>query len=161
MAKAIVVANHQKGAGLHSFQTSNVLAWFEVVGDSINTLPLGTWTNKEPLMIGNAKVLAKGCSYFVIPTETIVRVEHSNHESIIYLDSTEYFTSTIPFEKLSNLLGKHHFFQIHPAHLININHLKTFVKCNAFVTLSNSHAVPVSIGNDQKIEDFLNTQTIF
>lgn len=143
--------------------SDSVITWLESFNLTVASNPIQKWNGSEALVLSNDEntfILQPQEEFQLIAIDSIVRIENHSYETRFYLENGEYFTSYKPLNMLVDELMQHQFFLIHPNHLINIKHLKTFVQCNAFVTLSNSDAIPVSIGNDQQIVEFLNKQTI-
>jgi DNA-binding LytR/AlgR family response regulator len=163
MPKAIIIVISSDNATIDSVLAESVITWFDIQNFSTISCQKRKWTGNALISKNdeNVAILLPDDDYYIVGIESIVRVENRNSESNFFLNNGDFFTTPTPFSIVVEQLKAHQFFLIHPSHLINIKHLKTFVQCNAFVTLSNSDAVPVSIGNDQKIVDFLNKQTIF
>lgn len=140
-----------------------IVTWLEAVSVSSKIGSWHVWDKNTPLFSVHDEsiIILYPKEYFLIfSLKSIVRVESLNYESTFFLENGDFFSTNRPLGMIENELRDHHFFLIHPNHLINITHLKTFVQCNAFVTLSNSDAIPVSVGNDERIVDFLSNQTI-
>lgn len=140
-----------------------VITWLESFDLPVISYPLQRWYGREALPLSNDEntfIIQPHEEFLLIAIDSIVRIENHSYETRFYIEKGEYFTSYKPLNILAEELKQYHFFLIHPNHLINIKHLKTFVQCNAFVTLSNSDAIPVSVGNDQQIVEFLSKQTI-
>ena len=139
-----------------------VVLWFYANNTIPNSIVVRTWSTSTPLRGKDENnIVAMGESFFVLSLQSIVRFQEGDGcESIVHTSGGDFFTIKSTFEKFANSLTGDGFFLIHPEHLININHLKSFVQCNAFVTLTNSDALPVSLGNDKRIIDYLNSQTI-
>jgi two-component system LytT family response regulator len=163
MPKVLLAAQTDIDATCEDVKNLTILLWFNADVKAISTLPLHRCNSDTPLHFSSSKkteVLTKGCEYTVLSISSVVRIESVGKECTFYLDTGLFLTTTISIETLAEVLGDCSFIRTHPSHLINLAYLKTYVNCNAFVTLSNSDAVPVSHGNNQLIIDFLNSQTI-
>lgn len=163
MPKVILAAQTDIDATCEDVNTLTLLLWFDADVKAISTLPLHRCNSDTPLLFHSnqkTEVLTRGCVYSVLSISNVVRVECVGKECTFHLDTGLFLTASISIETLAEALSDYSFIRTHPSHLINIAYLKTYVNCNAFVTLSNSDAVPVSQGNNQLIIDFLNSQTI-
>jgi DNA-binding LytR/AlgR family response regulator len=141
----------------------NIITWFDTSYVPSDTLPLHTWERYDAL-ISNfdecIEILKQGDKYCFVPLQSIVRIEDTSKECNIHLTNRDYISSTVPIDFFEEVFKDHKFFRVHANHLINLMHMNRFVRCNAFITLSNSDAIPVGSGNEQKIIEFLNKQTI-
>lgn len=163
MPKVLLAAQTDIDATCEEVTNLTLLLWFDADVKATNTLPLHRCSSDTPLHFRSNKkteVLTKGCEFTVLSISSVVRVECVGKECNFFLDTGLFLTASISIEVLAEVLGDCSFIRTHPLHLINIAYLKTYVNCNAFVTLSNSDAVPVSHGNNQLIIDFLNSQTL-
>jgi DNA-binding LytR/AlgR family response regulator len=163
MPKVLLAAQKDFDATCEDVMSLTLLLWFDADVKATSTLPLHRCNSDTPLHFRSNKkteVLTKGCEYTVLSISSVVRIESVGKECTFYLDTGLFLTTTISIETLAEVLGDYSFIRTHPLHLINIAYLKTYVNCNAFVTLSNSDAVPVSHENNQLIIEFLNSQTI-
>jgi len=83
----------------------------------------------------------------------IVHLESDSNYTILYLSNGEKIMVTKTLKDVEGLLEGNNFFRIHHSHLINMNHIKKYVRGNAgFVVMSNGHDVVVA---RNKKEDFL------
>ncbi len=163
MPKVIIVPSERAFVEEEIISAERVITWLESLDLPATSYPVRQWNGREALSYSNDEstiILQPQEEFQLISIDSIVRLENHSYETRFHLESGEYFTSYKPLNIMVDELKQHQFFLIHPNHLINIKHLKTFVQCNAFVTLSNSDAIPVSVGNDQQIVEFLSKQTI-
>jgi DNA-binding LytR/AlgR family response regulator len=105
-------------------------------------------------------VLLPNDYYVVIPITSIVRVKWQSNECSFLLNEGDYFSALVPLPIIAEDFSDYQFIRIHPNHLINLNYLKSFVQCDAFVTLTNTDSIPVSSENSERIIEFLTKQNI-
>ncbi|NHB67520.1 LytTR family transcriptional regulator DNA-binding domain-containing protein [Perlabentimonas gracilis] len=162
MVKVLVVPHEDIILGNPS--TSIVLTtWFSINSIPEQSFSLEEWS-QQSLLYSNGEVeievLTKGDNYCFLPIPSIVRVERDLNSSVMYLLNKQELITPFELEYWENLLRLHNFFLIHPNHLINIMHMQSYVKCNAFVKLSNSDAIPVVTNEAEDLINFLDKQTI-
>jgi DNA-binding LytR/AlgR family response regulator len=142
---------------------NSLITWFEISSYSKDIDNIKQWTNHNPLLSqcdSNLEILKYGDQYVIFTLQSVVRIENNSMESSIHFDNKGFVSTSIPIDLFEDILGEYRFFRVHQNHLINLQHLNSIVQCSAFITLSNSDAVPVGVEDNQKIIDFLNTQTI-
>ncbi len=165
MTKVIITLNNIDIEQYCNLPAEEIITWFKTSSSlsDKNSLNIKHWKHHTALAVEddeNLEVLTEGEKYIVVGISSIVRVENIADESVFYLGNNDSFTTYKPLSVIAEVFKDHLFYMIHPNHLINIDHMKSFVKCNAFVTMSNSDAIPVSLGEDKSIIDFLNKRTI-
>ena len=83
----------------------------------------------------------------------IINCESDSNYTTLFLKSGEKMVVTKTLKDIEALLEGNNFFRIHHSHLINMNHIKKYVKGNAgYVVLSNGAFVTVA---RNRKEDFL------
>ncbi len=88
-----------------------------------------------------------------LAVDDIVHCESDSNYTTIFLKTKEKIVITKTLKEVENLLEGNNFFRIHNSHLINISHIKKYVRGNAgYVTMTDgSH---LNIGRNRK-EEFL------
>lgn len=80
-----------------------------------------------------------------IPTADIVRCEASNNYSIFFLTDREKITVSKPIYEYEELLTPYGFIRCHQSHLVNRDHVKSWVKEDGgYLLLTTGDQVPVS-----------------
>lgn len=140
-----------------------IVLWFDPVNISLSNETRNVWEADNHLVdINNTsiEILKKGDSFYLIPLAEIIRLEQTARETNIILLSKKYVSTSLTLQVFDDVLSGFRFVRIHQNHLVNLDHLSSFVNCNAYITLSNSDAIPVAKGNDKKLLDFLDNQPI-
>ena len=141
----------------------SLITWFDSICFSSSSFEIKQWGKETPLRLksdDNIEILQPNDYYVAVPITSIIRIESQGNECSFLLSGSDYFTASVPLAIIAENFSNHHFIRIHPNHLINVNFLKSFVQCNAFVTLSNTDSIPVSTENSEKIIQFLTKQSI-
>jgi two-component system LytT family response regulator len=90
---------------------------------------------------------------FIVVSE-IIRCQSSNNYTDLYLIGKKKITASKTLKWVDDLLNDHNFFRVHDSHLINLNHIKKFMKGGegGVVELSEQQEVDVS---RRKKDDFI------
>ena len=99
--------------------------------------PFSSLAPKIPILISSNKTI------FVEP-KTIIRCEADGNYTRIWFDSglSELVTKLI--KDLEEMLLGYGFFRVHKSHLINLNHVKAFMKLDDDIVMTNDSTVPLS-----------------
>jgi two-component system LytT family response regulator len=92
---------------------------------------------KIPLLISNNKTL------FVEPN-TIVRCEADGNYTKVFFTTGKSELITKLIKDLEETLKDFNFYRIHKSHLINIDHVKAFVRSDDDITMADDSIVPLS-----------------
>lgn len=87
-----------------------------------------------------------------LDVDDILLVSGDGNYSTIELANNQKIVVTKKLKEVNSLLPQDHFFRIHNSYIINLNHLKEFIKSDGYVVLSNSKKIPVA---RQRKSDFL------
>jgi two-component system LytT family response regulator len=83
----------------------------------------------------------------------IVNCQSQGNYTIFYLINKHKFISSKTLKEFEDMLSGHNFFRVHKSHLINLQHIKRYIKGEGgTVIMSNDHQIDVS---RQKKESFL------
>lgn len=94
---------------------------------------------------------SKGSEY--IDIKDIVRVEAERSYSWIFLTNGRKLMVSRNLSEYEALLGDHDFFRIHNSHLINLHHVKAYMKGDGgHIEMNDGSVVPIA---RQRKEDFL------
>jgi two-component system LytT family response regulator len=87
-----------------------------------------------------------------LDADDILLVSGDGNYSTIELANNQKIVVTKKLKEVNSLLPQDHFFRIHNSYIINLNHLKEFIKSDGYVVLSNNKKIPVA---RQRKSDFL------
>lgn len=87
-----------------------------------------------------------------LDADDIVLVSGDGNYSTIELVNNHKIVVTKKLKEVNSLLPQDHFFRIHNSYIINLNHLKEFIKSDGYVILKNNKKIPVA---RQRKSDFL------
>ncbi len=91
--------------------------------------------------------------YTVVPIQDIVRCEAQSNYTDIYLKDRTKLTACKTLREYEELFASHNFFRIHHSYIINLHHLRKYVKGKGgYVILSDGKELEVSV---RKKEEFL------
>ncbi len=95
-------------------------------------------------------------SYHFLYLKDIIRLEGHDNYTVIFLESGERLTSSKTIKVFEDLLADKNFFRVHKSHIINVDHMKKFMKSDggAIVTTDNKEIV-VSRRRKPMLIDFL------
>ena len=87
-----------------------------------------------------------------LDADDIILVSGDGNYSTIELVGNHKIVVTKKLKEVNSLLPQDHFFRIHNSYIINLNHLKEFIKSDGYVILTNNKKIPVA---RQRKSDFL------
>lgn len=87
-----------------------------------------------------------------VDADDILLVSGDGNYSTIELANNQKIVVTKKLKEVNSLLPQDHFFRIHNSYIINLNHLKEFIKSDGYVVLTNNKKIPVA---RQRKSDFL------
>lgn len=87
-----------------------------------------------------------------LDADDIILVSGDGNYSTIGLVGNHKIVVTKKLKEVNSLLPQDHFFRIHNSYIINLNHLKEFIKSDGYVILTNNKKIPVA---RQRKSDFL------
>jgi len=90
---------------------------------------------------------------FIMVSE-IIRCQSTNNYTDFYLTGRRKITATKTLKWVDDLLHDHHFFRAHDSHLINLNHIKRYMKGGEGGVVELSEGQEVDISRRRK-EEFL------
>lgn len=134
----------------------------EAIGRYKNVTALGSKKNIDALL-HNVKQKDPGSQKIGIPVlggiefiviSEIIRCQSSNNYTDFFLTGKRKQTASKTLKWIDDLLKNHNFFRVHDSHLINLSHIKKYMKGGegGVVELTEQHEVDVS---RRKKEDFL------
>ncbi len=77
-------------------------------------------------------------------TQDIVHCDAQGSHSRIWLTSGESVITTKNLKELEIMLNHHFFYRSHASHLINLLHVKKFVRADGGIYMSNGRALSIS-----------------
>ncbi|MBK7668106.1 MAG: response regulator transcription factor [Sphingobacteriaceae bacterium] len=93
--------------------------------------------HKIPLLISNNKTL-------FVEANTILRCEADGNYTKVFFTSGKSELITKLIKDLEETLKDFDFYRVHKSHLINISHVKAFVKSDDVITMADDSIVPLS-----------------
>jgi two-component system LytT family response regulator len=109
-------------------------------------------TLEEPKKLP-AKLTIHGTDGITILTiAEIIYLEADGPYTVFYLTSRDKLVSSKNLKEYEELLTEHGFFRTHHSYLVNLEHIKKYVRADGYVLLSNGHQVHVS---KRRKDDFL------
>lgn len=88
---------------------------------------------------------------FIDADDILVVVGDGNY-STLELQHNQKIVVTKKLKEVNALLPQDHFFRIHNSYIVNLNHIKEFIKSDGYVVLINNKKIPVA---RQRKTDFL------
>jgi DNA-binding LytR/AlgR family response regulator len=85
----------------------------------------------------------------------LLRIESTTQGSTLFLENNAFWTTKKVIENFESDLVHHSFFRVNKNTLINLHHLKSFITCDAVITLSNMEAIPVDAKKKEHLLKFL------
>jgi two-component system LytT family response regulator len=92
---------------------------------------------KVPLLISNNKTI-------FVDANTIIRCEADGNYTKVFFTTGKSELITKLIKDLEEILGDFNFYRVHKSHLINIDHVKAFVKSDDDITMADDSVVPLS-----------------
>ena len=86
---------------------------------------------------------ADGQMYFLEP-DSILYAESDGNYSTIYLENQPKIVVTKKLKEVHSALPQQMFFRIHNSFVINLNKIRSYVKNDGYVVLSNNQKIPVA-----------------
>ena len=161
MMKVLVTTTDFAEKANNEIDSNSILTWFVATQLSLSFGVSKRWELSIKLEdMDGIPILNTNDDFQCVYVDNIVRIENISNQSCIYLENESFLKTQIPIDNFSDILIPYNFFKIHPNHLINVKHLKSLTYCNAFVTLSNSVAIPISNGNDKELGEYLNNKPL-
>lgn len=128
---------------------------------SLNIIPFPViYSAIEYLSPLGETIVEANTHYVRFVLEDIVRIEKSMDKVLVFMINGAYWTSKTQFELIGEKANNQQFIKVHENHLINLQHLDKIVKCEAFVVLSNTEAIPVDSQNSKTVFNFLENRKI-
>jgi two-component system LytT family response regulator len=98
-------------------------------------------------------VLTTMDSVFIYPIDEIVRCESQRNYTLFYIKNEKDLLVSTTLGEYENLLTEYGFFRSHHSHLINLKHLKKFVKTDGgYIVMNDGANVPLA---QRKKEQFM------
>lgn len=96
--------------------------------------------------------------FAILPVETIIRCEGEKNYTIFYLDDHSKIVVSKTLKEYEDLLQEHDFLRIFKSHLINLAHVRRYIKGRGGeVVMSDGKQLPVSRERKVELLEKLNT----
>lgn len=93
---------------------------------------------------GKIALATKESIEFVFPEEIVLCSSDSNY-TMVYLENGRKKLISRTLKDIEELLSDHHFFRAHHSHLVNLQHVKEFIRNDGgYLVMSNQMTLPVS-----------------
>lgn len=95
---------------------------------------------------GGARRIALNTSerVYIVPADDIVRCESQRNYTLFHLTGNRRILVTRTLKDFDEMLSDNGFFRVHHSHLINIVHVREYVKSDGNVVMSDGSSVPVA-----------------
>lgn len=97
---------------------------------------------------------AEGIHLFNI--KDILRIESSGNYSTFYFQNKDEVIVSKTLKDYEDLLSQHGFERIQQSHLINLSYLKSFLKKESYVVMSDGKQLPVSTRKKERLQQIIN-----
>jgi len=97
---------------------------------------------------------AEGIHLFNI--KDILRIESSGNYSTFYFQNKDEVIVSKTLKDYEDLLSQHGFERIQQSHLINLSYLKSFLKKDSYVVMSDGKQLPVSTRKKERLQQIIN-----
>lgn len=92
----------------------------------------------------------------VVDIHNIIRCESSDNYTIFHFKTAKKLMVTRTLKTFEKQLKKHQFFRSHQSHLVNIQHIQSFVRTEGgYLLMQNGDQVPVSVRKRGPLMDLL------
>lgn len=92
----------------------------------------------------------------LIRIHNISRCEASGNYTTFYFDNAKPLLVTKTLKEFDKTLQPHHFLRVHQSHLVNIDHIKAFVKTDGgYLVMQDNARIPVSVRKRSMVIKFL------
>lgn len=109
-------------------------------------------TIRQPDKLPNRISLSTEEQIRVIEIEDIIRCESDTNNTIFYLSDGSRLFVTRTLKHFAQLLEKHPFMRTHQSDLVNIRHIKAYIrKEGGYLLMSNGDRARVSVRNQHKV----------
>lgn len=157
----IIVRNSTQIETIDESRQDEPLTWFEGIY-SRNEIPFPILYNHERLISTKSGevILDRGERFIEHNLSDIIRIEFHELGSTVFLTNKSFWTTSKPIDRFAEELNGCLFFRVHPKHLVNFRYMESFVRCDAFITLSTSEAIPVDSKSNITITKYLKDKQI-
>jgi DNA-binding LytR/AlgR family response regulator len=144
MYRILFYKNTKESETSDSDNTQLPITWFDGSYNK-NVIPFPILFNKKRLLSSFSKeiILEKAQRYIELNINQLLRIESTTQGSTLFLENNAFWTTKKVIENFESDLVHHSFFRVNKNTLINLHHLKSFITCDAVITLSNMEAIPV------------------
>jgi two-component system LytT family response regulator len=105
-------------------------------------------------------ILDKGQRFLELDLNNIIRIESHALGSTVFMVNKAFWTTGKLIDQFEAELKLFEFLRVHASHLINMRYIERFVRCDAFITLSTSDAIPVDSKSNEHIAKYLEDKQI-
>jgi len=106
--------------------------------------------NVEPKIILNTSE-----GIHIVKTDDIIRCESDDYYTRFYFKNDSMILISKTLKQNEELLNEYNFIRTHKSHLINIKHIKSYLRNEGVIIMSDGSKIPVSRRKKDKIVDIL------
>lgn len=115
---------------------------------------LDHWTDKPD---NNRIALHSSDEIKVVDIRDIIRCESDNNYTTFYFNNKSKFLVTKTLKSFDQILSDKGFYRVHQSHLVNISHIKSYIKTEGgYLLMSDQSHVPVAVRKKAEVVDLLN-----
>lgn len=115
---------------------------------------LDHWTDKPD---NNRIALHSSDEIKVVDIRDIIRCESDNNYTTFHFNNKSKFLVTKTLKSFDQILSDKGFYRVHQSHLVNISHIKSYIKTEGgYLLMSDQSHVPVAVRKKAEVVDLLN-----
>lgn len=115
---------------------------------------LDHWTDKPD---NNRIALHSSDEIKVVDIRDIIRCESDNNYTTFHFSNKSKFLVTKTLKSFDQILSDKGFYRVHQSHLVNISHIKSYIKTEGgYLLMSDQSHVPVAVRKKAEVVDLLN-----
>ncbi len=92
----------------------------------------------------------------IVKTDDIIRCESDDYYTRFYFINDSMILISKTLKQHEEILSDYNFIRTHKSHLVNIKHIKSYLKNEGIITMSDGSKIPVSRRKKEKLIELLN-----
>ena len=93
---------------------------------------------------------------YIVKTDDIIRCESDDYYTRFFFINDSMILISKTLKQNEELLSEYNFIRTHKSHLINIKHIKSYLRSDGIIIMSDESKIPVSRRKKDKIVELLN-----
>jgi two-component system LytT family response regulator len=125
----------------------------KIVQATFNTQLSALRENLDPVNTTNKKLVLKTLeNIYLVNSRDIIQCRSDDCYSIIETVEGEKIMVSRVLKEFDEMLSDHGFFRVHRSHLVNLRHIKRFIKQEGgYVMMANNDKIPVSSRSRERL----------